>query len=229
MQGSMSYEALTPTAFLLRAGKVFAERIAVVDGDERYTYAQFLERALKLAGALEALGLADGARVAVLAPNTHVLLEAHYGVPLAGAVLVALNPRLTANDLARIVAHAEAAVLIFDHEYEAVAAEIARTVGAGLKLVREDEYEALVRAARPHASVPEDERGLLSINYTSGTTGEPKGVIYHHRGAYLQALSMAFHTRLDPGSVFLWTLPMFHCNGWCFTWAVTAAGATHLC
>src|SRR5688500_6585829 len=127
----MSYETLTPTMFLLRAGKVFADRIAVIDGDERYTYGQFLDRAMRLAGALKALGLPDGARVAVLAPNTHVLLEAHYGVPLAGAVLVALNPRLTAADLARIVAHAEAAVLIYDYEYEAVAAEIARTAEIG--------------------------------------------------------------------------------------------------
>ena len=232
MQREMSYEALTPTAFLLRAGKVFADRVAVIDGDERYTYAEFLERALKLAGALKALGLVDGARVAVLAPNTHVLLEAHYGVPLAGAVLVALNPRLTPADLARIVAHAEATLLIFDYEYESVAAEIARAIGPDLKLVRaggKDEYEALLRLATPYAGAPVDERGLLSINYTSGTTGEPKGVMYHHRGAYLQALSMAFHARLDAGSVFLWTLPMFHCNGWCFTWAVTAAGATHLC
>jgi fatty-acyl-CoA synthase len=232
MTSLMSYEPLTPTAFLLRAGKVFADRVAVVDGDARYTYGEFLERALKLAGGLRGLGLAEGARVAVLAPNTHVLLEAHYGVPLAGAVLVALNPRLTAADLSRIVEHAGALVLIFDHEYEAVAAEIARSSGTGIKLVRaggDDEYEAMLRSASPHAAAVADERGLLSINYTSGTTAEPKGVMYHHRGAYLQALAMAFHMRLDPGSVFLWTLPMFHCNGWCFTWAVTAAGATHVC
>src|SRR5688572_32548619 len=142
MQPQMSFEPLTPTAFLRRSAAVFGDRTAVIDGEFRCSYATFLERAERLAGALHELGATHGARVAVLAPNTHVLLEAHYGVPLAGAVLVALNPRLTANDLARIVAHAEAAVLIFDHEYEAVAAEIARTVGAGLKLVREDEYEA---------------------------------------------------------------------------------------
>ena len=229
---SMSYEPLSPAAFLLRAGRVYAERTAVVDGDTRYTYAQFLDRALRLAGALRALGAVEGARVAVLAPNTHVLLEAHYGVPFAGAVLVALNPRLTPTDLARIVEHAGAAILIHDAELEAAAQEIKRAAGAGLSLVRaggEDQYEALLAGAEPYRCALEDERGLLAINYTSGTTGTPKGVMYHHRGAYLQALAMALHTRLDAASAFLWTLPMFHCNGWCFTWAVTAAGATHVC
>ena len=229
----MSYEALTPTAFLLRAGKVFADRIAVIDGDRRYTYGELLERALRLAGGLRGLGIEGGGRVAVLAPNTHVLLEAHYGVPLAGAVLVALNPRLTAEDLARIVQHSGASVLIYDSEHEATAAAISQAAeGRTLTLVRaggEDAYEAMLSAAAPYCHPVEDERALLSINYTSGTTGAPKGVMYHHRGAYLQALAMALHMQLTPASVFLWTLPMFHCNGWCFTWAVTAAGATHLC
>jgi len=229
---SISFEPLTPTAFLMRAGLVFADRVAVIDGDERYTYAEFLQRAQKLAGALRRLGLQHGDRVAVLAPNTHVLLEAHYGVPMAGAVLVALNPRLTAADHARIVQHAEARVLIFDHEHESAVAEISRLCGGALKLVRaggSDEYAKLLRDAQPFTSPVEDERALISINYTSGTTGVPKGVMYHHRGAYLQALAMAMHMQLDSASVFLWTLPMFHCNGWCFTWAVTASGATHLC
>jgi len=242
----MAFEPLTPTAFLIRAGRTFADRIAVIDEDRRYTYAQFLDRALRLAGALRMLGVSGGERVAVLAPNTHVLLEAHYGVPFAGAVLVALNPRLTSSDLAQIVGHAGASLLIYDHDFEAAAAEISQKVGAALKLVRaggedqyaagvdqyaagEDQYEAMLSKATPYSCELADERGLLSINYTSGTTGTPKGVMYHHRGAYLQALAMALHMQLDAGSVFLWTLPMFHCNGWCFTWAVTAAGATHLC
>jgi len=228
----MSYEPLTPTAYLTRAGRVFADRLAVVDGDKRFTYAQFLDRARRLAGGLRSLGAGDGARVAVLAPNTHVLLEAHYGVPLAGAVLVALNPRLTSADLTRIVEHAGAAVLIHDYEHDVAAGEISDALGAGLTCIRaggEDAYEALLRDATPYASGPSDERDLITINYTSGTTGAPKGVMYHHRGAYLQALAMALHMQLTPASVFLWTLPMFHCNGWCFTWAVTAAGGTHLC
>ena len=232
MTASMSFEPLTPVAFLRRAGLVFAHRIGVIDGDTRYTYGEFLERAQKLAGALRRLGVQPGDRVAVLAPNTHVLLEAHYGVPMAGAVLVALNPRLMPGDHARIVQHAEARVLIFDYEHESAVAEISRLCNDALKLVRaggSDEYEGLLRDAEPFTSPLEDERALLSINYTSGTTGVPKGVMYHHRGAYLQALAMAMHMQLDAGSVFLWTLPMFHCNGWCFTWAATAAGATHLC
>jgi fatty-acyl-CoA synthase len=232
MERSMSFEPLTPTAFLMRAGRVFADRMAVIDEDARFTYAEFLDRALRLAGALRGLGVSEGDRVAVLAPNTRVLLEAHYGVPFAGAVLVALNPRLTPLDHSRIVEHAGASVLVFDSEYAARAAEISRSSTPKLKLVHagpDGEYETLLRAAAPYASSLADERALLSINYTSGTTGAPKGVMYHHRGAYLQALAMAFHMRLDASSVFLWTLPMFHCNGWCFTWAVTAAGATHLC
>ncbi|MBI2318201.1 MAG: AMP-binding protein, partial [Betaproteobacteria bacterium] len=121
MQPQMSFEPLTPTAFLRRSATVFADRVAVIDGRRRYTYAEFLDRALRLAGALRALGVAPGARVAVLAPNTHVLLEAHYGVPFVGAVLVALNPRLTASDLAYVIQHSEALVLIYDHDFEPVA------------------------------------------------------------------------------------------------------------
>ena len=228
----MSFEPLTPTAFLRRSATVFADRIAVIDGEHRYTYSEFFDRVQRLAGALRALGVVPGARVAVLAPNTHVLLEAHYGVPFAGAVLVALNQRLTANDLAYIIKHSDARVLIYDHDFETVARDIARQAGNALKLVRAggaDEYEKLLAGATPHAERVADERGMLSINYTSGTTGKPKGVMYHHRGAYLQALAMAAHMRLGCDSVYLWTLPMFHCNGWCFTWGVTAAGATHLC
>jgi acyl-CoA synthetase (AMP-forming)/AMP-acid ligase II len=228
-----SFEALTPTSFLLRSGRVYADREAVVDDERRFTYAEFLDRSLRLAGALRNMGVAEGARVAVLAPNTHVLLEAHYGVPFAGAVLVALNTRLTAADLSFIVSHSGAQVLVYDHEFETVAKDISARAGSGLRLVRagrrDDQYEHLLASAGPYQRVVNDERGLLSINYTSGTTGKPKGVMYHHRGAYLQALAMALETRLDSNSIFLWTLPMFHCNGWCFPWGVTAAGAVHLC
>jgi fatty-acyl-CoA synthase len=232
MSATASFEALTPTSFLLRSGRVYADRDAVIDDERRFTYAEFLDRCLRLAGALRNMGVAEGGRVAVLAPNTHVLLEAHYGVPFAGAVLVALNVRLTPADLSFIVSHSGARVLIYDHEFEGVAREIGGRV-EGLRLVRagrpEDQYERLLGGSGPYQRPVADERGLLSINYTSGTTGKPKGVMYHHRGAYLQALAMAMETRLDCDSTFLWTLPMFHCNGWCFTWGVTAAGAAHLC
>ena len=233
MSTAASFESLTPTSFLLRSGKVYADRAAVIDGEGRYTYAEFLDRCLRLAGALRGMGVPEGARVAVLSPNTHVLLEAHYGVPFAGAVLVALNTRLTAADLSFIVGHSGAQVLIYDYELEGVAREIAAGAGEALRLVRagrpDDPYEHLLAGATPGHRAVADERALLSINSTSGTTGKPKGVMYHHRGAYLQALAMAMETRLDCDSTYLWTLPMFHCNGWCHPWAVTAAGAAHLC
>jgi fatty-acyl-CoA synthase len=228
-----SFEALTPTSFLSRSGRVYADRIAVIDGDRRFTYAEFLDRSLRLGGALRGMGIGEGSRVAVLAPNTHVLLEAHHGVPFAGAVLVALNTRLTAADHAYSVEHCDARVLIYDYEFEDVAREVAARSDGTLRLVCAgrpgDAYELLIGGAAPWRHPVADERGLVSINYTSGTTGKPKGVMYHHRGAYLQALAMAMETRLDSDSTFLWTLPMFHCNGWCFPWGVTAAGATHLC
>jgi fatty-acyl-CoA synthase len=233
MSATASFEALTPTAYLLRSGKVYADRAAVIDGEQRFTYAEFLDRCLRLAGALRNMGIPEGARVAVLAPNTHVLLEAHYGVPLSGAALVALNTRLTAADLSFIIAHCGAQLLIYDYEFEGVARDIAAQAGGELRLVRagrpDDPYERLLAGSGPYQRVVADERGLLSINYTSGTTGRPRGVMYHHRGAYLQALAMALETRLDCDSTYLWTLPMFHCNGWCFTWGATAAGAVHLC
>ena len=228
----MSFEPLTPTAFLRRSALVFADKTAVIDGEQRWTYAQLQDRCLRLAGALRAAGVQTGDRVAVLAPNSHVLLEAHYGVPLAGAVLVALNVRLTAADLTYIIEHCNAKVLVYDAAFEETAQTIAAAVQRPVTLLRaggQDQYEKFLANATPCSVPVADERGLLSINYTSGTTGKPKGVMYHHRGAYLQALAMAMHSALHESSVYLWTLPMFHCNGWCFTWAVTAAGGTHLC
>ena len=228
-----SFEPLTPTAYLWRAARVYGDRVGVIDGDVRFSYAQFLARSLKFAGALKALGVAPGDRVAVLAGNSHVMLAAHYAVPFAGAALVALNTRITPADTGYILQHSGSSVLIYDAEFAATAKQAAADIGTGLRLVCAsgpgDELEALIDAA-PAYSVPvTDERGLLAINYTSGTTARPKGVMYHHRGAYLQSLAMALHMGVDRDSVFLWTLPMFHCNGWCFSWAVTAVGGVHLC
>lgn len=227
------YEPLTPTIFLERSARVFPNRPAIIDGDRRFTYREFYERCRRFAGALNAMGASDGARVAVLAPNTRVLLEAHYGVPLAGAVLVTLNVRQTSDELAYIVEHSGASVLLYDHESSDVALRVGELVSCRLRLIEadgaRDEYEGWLAAADPFTAPVTDERALLAINYTSGTTGTPKGAMYHHRGAFLQSLSMAWHSGLQMDSVFLWTLPMFHGHGWCFTWAVTAAGATHLC
>jgi fatty-acyl-CoA synthase len=233
MPSEISFEPLAPTAFLRRAAHVFGDRVGVIDGDIRFTYSQFLQRALKLAGALKALGIAPGDRVALLAGNTNVLLASHYAVPFAGAVLVAINTRITAADVAYILDHADCSLLIYDRDCEATASAAGDQTSKAVHRIRSggdrDELEALIAAAEPFSAPIDDERALLAINYTSGTTAQPKGVMYHHRGAYLQALAMALHLQLTSESVFLWTLPMFHCSGWCFTWGVTAAGAVHLC
>jgi len=233
MQPEFNHEPLTPTAFLHRSARVFPDRIGVVDGDIRFTYADFFDRCLRFAGAIRKLGVQPGDRVAILAGNSHVMLAAHHAVPFAGAVLVALNTRVIPADMAFILRHAGASVLIYDQEYAAAAAAAGAEVGPALQLLRaggaEDQLEPLIADATPLLHAVTDERSMLAINYTSGTTARPKGVMYHHRGAYLQALAMAMHMGLTGDSVYLWTLPMFHCNGWCFPWAVTAAGAMHLC
>ncbi|HMA30879.1 MAG TPA: acyl--CoA ligase family protein [Casimicrobiaceae bacterium] len=227
------YEPLTPTAFLQRAARVFPDRTGVIDGERRFTWSEFLDRCMRLAGALRAAGVAPGDRVAVLAPNSHLLLAAHYAVPFAGAVLVALNTRITSADIAWILDHAGASLLICDDSLAGVAREAIGQATTRPRLWHAggaaDPVERAIAQAAPYLQAVEDERSLLAIDYTSGTTGRPKGVMYHHRGAYLQALAMAMHMRLDGDSVYLWTLPMFHCNGWCFPWAVTAMGSRHVC
>ncbi|MFC5827528.1 AMP-binding protein [Nonomuraea insulae] len=227
MGTGLSYEPLTPTSFLQRSAAVFGPRLAVVDGELKLTYAGLWDRVQRLAGALAAAGTRRGDRVAVLAANGHLLLEATFGVPAAGAVMVPMNIRLSASELAYMLDHAEVSVLLHDDELTELAQAAAK--GGRVRLVPGAEYEALVAGAEPLLVPVEDELTPLSINYTSGTTGRPKGVVYHHRGAYLQALAMALHTKLDAGSGYLWTLPMFHCHGWCFPWAVTLAGGRHVC
>ena len=228
---ALGFESMTPSSFLLRSMQVFADEPAVVDGDRRFTYAEFGARCLALTGALASLGVGAGDRVAALCSNSHVMLELHNGVPLRGAVLVPLNIRLTADELVYIVEHSGARLLVATRELADRATEVATRTGIDLLLESDGPggYDAALSGAAAAPVPVSDERGLLAINYTSGTTGQPKGVMYHHRGAYLQALAMAFHARLDSDSRYLWTLPMFHCNGWCFTWGVTAAGGTHVC
>ena len=233
-----TFSALTPTSYLDRAAHVFAERPAVVDGAVRLTYAELGQRSHRLAGALAGLGVQPWDRVAALCTNSHVMLEMHHGVPFAGAVLVPMDTHLPVRELSYLVEHSGAQVLVATGELTEVARQVAHAV-PGVRLVLagdlgdraedEYEYEPLLAAAEPLTVPCADERDLLAINYTSGTTGPPKGVMYHHRGAALQALAMAFHSRLTPGDRYLWTLPMSHCDGWCFPWAVTAAGATHVC
>jgi len=221
--------ALTPLDLLARSAFVYRDKIAVVDGERRFTYAEFNQRVHRLASALRQIGVAPGDRVAVLAPNTPLALEPHFAVPLLGAVLVMLNIRLAPAELAWILNHCEAKALLGDPHFlpalDEVRGDLRHLVYAT------DDYEDLMeRGAFPLADPPPlVEDGLICINYTSGTTGFPKGVVFTHRGAYLNALGEVIEHGLDSRSVYLWTLPLFHCNGWCFAWAVTAAGGRHVC
>ena len=215
---------LTPLDFLARTAAVFPDVTAVVEGERRFTYAQFQERVFRLSAALQAIGVAPGDRVAVLAPNSAAALEAHFAPMLIGAVLVMLNTRLAAAELGWILNHCGAKVLLIDPELRHLVES-----AAGIRIV--SDYEAFLSGAgaRPRLAEVEDENACVAINYTSGTTGFPKGVMYTHRGAWVNAVGEILEHQLDQRSVYLWTLPMFHCNGWCFPWAVTAAGGRHVC
>jgi fatty-acyl-CoA synthase len=222
---------LNPACFLDRAAKIFSERTAVIDGQRRFSYREFGERSHRLAGLLRGLGAQPGDRIAALCTNSHVMLEMHNGVPMAGCALVPINIRLAPQEISYILENSGARVLIATHEFAETAQALASSTDMRLILAGDEssEYEELLKSTEVCPTAEIDEMSLLAINYTSGSTGRPKGVMYTHRGAYLQALAMAFHARLGLDSSYLWTLPMFHCNGWCFTWAVTAAGAVHVC
>lgn len=225
-----TFPALSPVNFLERSGAVFADRLAITDGEQQFTYGEFLDRCRRLADSLREQGVGNGSRVCALCVNSHVMLELHNAVPGCGAVLVPLNIRLAPPDLEGIIRHAGASLLIADPECESLARAVSAAVGIRLVLSgAASEYEALVASGTPEPLRPREETDLLAINYTSGSTGTPKGVMYNHRGAFLQALAMAYHLGLSLDSSYLWTLPMFHCDGWCHTWAVTAAGAVHRC
>ncbi len=227
-----NYVPLSPVSFLVRAARAYGPRIAVIHGERRTTYAQFLERARRLASALARAGVGKGETVAIMAPNIPEMLEAHYAVPMLGAVLCSINIRLDAAAVAFILQHSEAKVVLVDGEFGAVMARALAQSGRRPLVVDIDSgYEPFIAAADPDFPVrlPDDEWQAIALNYTSGTTGNPKGVVLHHRGAYLNACGNALTFGLSPRSVFLWTLPMFHCNGWTYTWAVTLAGGTHVC
>ncbi|MFP6743542.1 MAG: AMP-binding protein, partial [Alphaproteobacteria bacterium] len=240
-----NYVPLTPVSFLARAAHVYPDRVACIHGARRTTYAELYARARRLASALVARGVGIGDTVAIMAPNVPAILEAHYGVPMTGAVLNALNYRLDAATIGFILDHGEATVLITDREFSATVRDaLAQCDRAPLvididdpefdgdgDLLGEIEYDDFVASGDSDFDWqgPADEWQAISLNYTSGTTGNPKGVVYHHRGAYLNALGNVLSWNLPPAPVYLWTLPMFHCNGWCFPWTIAAVAGTHVC
>lgn len=237
--------ALTPISFLMRAADVYPDRLAIVNGWQSFTWAEYAERCRKLARALIGAGIQRGDVVAVLAPNSPAMLESHFGVPMAGAILNALNIRLDAAAIGFILSHSEAKVLLVDGEFGQIAKDAIAQMdnpitviditdpeaeGTQVKVGNMD-YEDFLKSGEVDCQtrLPKDEWDSISINYTSGTTGNPKGVLNSHRGMFLVSLSQIFHHQMVDAPVYLWTLPLFHVNGWAFSWGVAAAAGTHVC
>ncbi|WP_435661589.1 acyl-CoA synthetase [Leisingera caerulea] len=240
-----NYQPLTPLTFLERAASVFPERTAIVHGSLRRSYAEFYARSRRLASALAKNGIGRGDTVSALLPNTPAMLECHYGVPMCGAVLHSINTRLDAAVIAFQLDHAMSKLVIVDREFMPLMQEALALAAVSPVLIQYDDaeydgaqteseaadYEVFLTRGNPEFAwaMPEDEWDAISINYTSGTTGDPKGVVSHHRGAYLLAQGNALTTSMQKHAVYLWTLPMFHCNGWCFPWTLSAIAGTHVC
>ncbi len=226
---------LSPVSFLRRSAYIFPDKTAIIHQNRRYSYKIFEERVNRLSSRLRSLGLQKHERVAFLCPNIPALLEAHYAVPAAGGVLVCINTRLNSEEIGYILEHSGSKILFADAE---LLPSVEPLKTSGINIIRvddsgepDDPYEEFLSKGFPEpVNMPlEDEEEPIALNYTSGTTGRPKGVVYTHRGSYLNALGEVIETGLNTESVYLWTLPMFHCNGWCFTWAVTAVSGTHVC
>ena len=243
-RNAANYEPLSPLSLLQRAAHVFPNRCAVVHGERRHTWAEVYERSRRLASALVGSGVERGDTVAVMASNVPAMVDAHFGVPMTGGVLNALNYRLDAAAIAFALEHGEAQVLITDREFSTTIEAALEQLGRPMKVIDIDdpqlaagtllgdvEYEAFLESGDPDFEElrPLDEWEAIALNYTSGTTGNPKGVVTHHRGAYLNALGNALTWGMSKHPVYLWTLPMFHCNGWCFPWTLAAMAGTNVC
>jgi fatty-acyl-CoA synthase len=240
-----NHAPLTPLTFIERAAYVYPNKLSVVHGEQRFTWQQTYARCRRLASALAQRGIGKNDTVAIMAPNTPPMYEAHFGVPMCGAVLNTLNTRLDAESLAFMLRHGGARVLISDREYSPVVETALKLLGAdrplvididdpawtGGKLLGETTYEAFLDTGDPEYAwqTPADEWDAIALNYTSGTTGDPKGVVYHHRGAHLNAISNILNWGMPHHAVYLWTLPMFHCNGWCFPWTVAERAGVSVC
>jgi len=238
----VNFDVLSPVKFLVRSAAVYPDKLAVVYGEKRYTYREFYERVNRLASALTRIGIGKDDKVAFICPNTPPMLEAHYAVPMIGAALVSVNIRLSSHEVGYIIDHSDAKAVFVDNEFAQLVVPNLGKLPKVKSLVNICDispdkplngldYEAFLATGAPDPVpiVVDDEYQVVTINYTSGTTGLPKGVMYHHRGAYLNAIGEMLEIKFTPSSVYLWTLPMFHCNGWCFTWGVTAMGGTHVC
>ncbi len=244
-KNTANYAPLTPLTFIARSAYIYPERTAVIHGERRYTWQETFTRSRRLAAALRDRGIGEGDTVAAMLNNTPEMIECHFGVPVTGAVLNTLNTRLDAETIAFMLEHGEAKILLTDREYSATVRKALAMVQREILVVDVDdseytgpgqrlgrlEYEEFIAGGSPDSpwGGPDDEWKAISLNYTSGTTGNPKGVVYHHRGAYLNSLSNIVSWGMPPHSVYLWTLPMFHCNGWCFVWTMAANAGTNVC